>query len=325
MGMRKLLVAVLAVVAAAMVFLLIFSGVMLFGEKKTPSLAPASSATAEEASSEGNTVTKAYAIPVPQSAKLHEDETTLAIAEPGATVPGETAAAGATDAAGTTAAQANATTAAAKTYTKKQAIAAVATGVAYCKAAKNFTAVRRRVTKITLDECSATVLAGAVQSVIDKYTGDSSQTYRFAGGQALDSETNETVSPNDVIPPGGRTFTLEDAGVTGYSVEASGENMVFTLHIVAETCTLASPVPPYHAQAMNYLDLTELENGTAKLTEANFTYEASTIILTLDPAGIPIALREIVPMNGSGGGSMLGFSATGAISGSMDESWTFTW
>lgn len=211
------------------------------------------------------------------------------------------------------------------TYTLEQTIAAMESAVAYLKNAQNFTGVKTQIPTIRIVELSLSTLKGPAQAIVDRFAETTSVTYVFTNGYAVDPETNETVTPAQAIPPDSKQFRIAPESVTGYNVTTdSAGNTTYTVAIMEESCTLAAPVPYYHSMCMDYVDLNDYDISPAKFNSGDIYYHEATVSVTVNSAGIPIALREYMPVSGRGEGTLL-VTATGELTGSLDEQWTFSW
>lgn len=220
------------------------------------------------------------------------------------------------------------------TFSKAQILSAVKKAVDGVKAEQNMTAVQTENIAINVDNCSVPSALNMVNNIVQKFTGEKSATYTFSNGQGSGVrpdgkavEDEGVVSPAQVIPPRNKSFELTEAGIAEASAKKDGENTVYTIKIVEESTTLASPVPANNAAAIGYLDLTKISdkiNG-AQITEANMHYPGSTVTATVNKAGKLAKLELYLPMDGYGAAKLFVASGNASFSGSQTETWTFTY
>lgn len=208
--------------------------------------------------------------------------------------------------------------------TTAEILTAVCNAVNSIKTAQNFIAVKDQDVKIQLTECSISFAVRPVNALIERFTGEQQLYYEFINGSCIGPRSGEPVTPMLVIPPSERTFALDPNGVTHASAVYTGGNMVYTVKIREEACTLENQVPYYHAMAMDYINVAGLDLGPAKVTQADIIYRESTITVTVDGNGKILVYEEFIPVDAVGGGS-IGISASGVLTGSLWERWTFTW
>ncbi len=207
---------------------------------------------------------------------------------------------------------------------KTQILEAMCMAVNSAKTAQNLDAVKYQNISLTLDSCSVSLAVSLVNPIIEKFTGEKTLNYQFTNGSCISPETGEAVTPNYVIPPTDRLFSLDPNGVTAAVVTKNGADTTYSISLVGESATLENPAPYYHAMCMDYLDVSTLDLGIAKLTRSDVTYPGATVNITVNQIGQIIRYEEYMPLAAYGEGS-IGVSATGNISGFLHEVWTFTW
>lgn len=210
-------------------------------------------------------------------------------------------------------------------YSLEQVITEMTNAVAYVKNAKNFTALKEQTGNAEILELSIGWLRAPgeaiIQAIIDSIKP---LTYNFVNGTATDPKTKEIVTPFDVIPPSGVTFSIDPAGVTAYGAKKNADGSItYTVRIREEVCDL-NDHPPYHSTCMGYLKLEQFDLQGVKIDSGTVTYHEGQIDITVDAQGLPVKFREYLPMTGVGSGS-LGISATAKLTGYLEETWTFTW
>lgn len=251
-----------------------------------------------------------------------------------ATVPSEPLTAYTESTAGQTTAPTTRPAADPASMSKAEVIAAAKKAIDAVKSEQNMTAVQTENIKITVNDCSVPSLTSIVNGIVQRFTGEKSATYKFVNGQATgvrpdgkEVEDEGVVSPTQVIPPKDRTFDITEAGVTEASAKKSGTDTVYTIRIKEESTTLQNPVPPFNASAIGYLDLSKISdkiNG-AEITEANMHYPGSSVVATVNAAGKLVKLELNLPMDGYGAASLKVLKGNASFSGSMLETWSFTY
>lgn len=217
---------------------------------------------------------------------------------------------------------------------KAEVIAAAKKAIDAVKTQQNMTAVQAENVQITVNDCSVSSLTSLVNSIVQRFTGEKSATYKFVNGQATgvrpdgkEVEDEGVVSPTQVIPPKNRTFDITEAGVTEATAKKNGSDTVYTIKIKEESTTLQNPVPQFNAAAIGYLDLTKISdkiNG-AEITEANMHYPGSSVTATVNGDGKLVKLELYLPMDGYGAASLKVVKGNASFSGSQTETWTFTY
>lgn len=217
---------------------------------------------------------------------------------------------------------------------KAEVIAAAKKAIDAVKTQQNMTAVQTENIQITVNDCSVSSLTSLVNSIVQRFTGEKSATYKFVNGQATgvrpdgkEVEDEGVVSPTQVIPPKNKTFDITEAGVTEATAKKNGSDTVYTIKIKEESTTLQNPVPQFNAAAIGYLDLTKISdkiNG-AEITEANMHYPGSSVTATVNGDGKLVKLELYLPMDGYGAASLKVVKGNASFSGSQTETWTFTY
>lgn len=207
--------------------------------------------------------------------------------------------------------------------TNDQILERVTKYVNQVKAEQNMTANKKENITVNLTDLSAPSLKGLVQGIIDNLAGAEEKTFTFSGGQAPDGDG--TVTPNDVIPPTHKSFSLTSAGVASAKAEKVGDNTVYTVVLVEESTTLESPEPAHNAVAIGYLNLAGIElPSIVTLTKADMKYPGSTVSVTVDANDKVIALKNELPMTGVGE-AKAGLTGSASFEGALNEEWTFTY
>ncbi len=210
------------------------------------------------------------------------------------------------------------------TASKEEILNVMCAAVNSVKTAQNFGAVKYQNIDMKLTECSMSFAIGIANPIIEKFTGEETLNYQFVDGTCIGPKSGEPVTPNYVIPPSDRLFALDGNGVTSATVTKNGYDTTYTISLVPETATLEAPAPYYHALCMDYLDMNALDISPAKINKGSYTYPGATVTVTVNQLGQIIRYEEYMPLSAYGEGS-LGITASGTISGSLHEVWTFTW
>lgn len=207
--------------------------------------------------------------------------------------------------------------------TNDQILERVTKYVNQVKAEQNMTANKKENITVNLTDLSAPSLKSLVQGIIDNLAGAEEKTFTFSGGQAADGDG--TVTPNDVIPPTHKSFSLTAAGVASAKAEKVGDNTVYTVVLVEESTTLESPEPTHNAVAIGYLNLAGIDlPSIVTLTKADMKYPGSTVSVTVDANDKVIGLKNELPMTGAGE-AKAGLTGSASFEGALNEEWTFTY
>ena len=190
------------------------------------------------------------------------------------------------------------------------------------KKANNFTAVKKQEIDIKLTDCSAPSLKDTINAIIKKIAQNKTVTYTFVDGTMR--ESGGSITPDEAIPPTLREFVLDERGVKSVTCESDGGNTVYTVTLVRESATLESPAPPYRSLCMDYLNLADYDLGAVKITKADILYEEAEITVTLDGTGRAVKYRELMPISGTGEGSLV-LAVSGTLDGYLDEEWSFVY
>lgn len=218
------------------------------------------------------------------------------------------------------------------TLSKTQIVEKVAAALNAVKAEQNMKAVKKEIVSIKVTDCSVERAISMINNIINRFAGEETITYQFTGGQAvgIDAEGKEaddgvTVTPNDVIPPKTKAFSLPDTGVKNATAAKEGENMVYTIELNPEDTAYDSPVPQYHSNAYGYLDLTSLDLPGVTITNASMHYPNTVITATVNKDGKLVKIHYLMPMTGEGAAKITVFSGDASFEGSDDETWEFSY
>ena len=208
---------------------------------------------------------------------------------------------------------------------KAEIIAEVNKYVNQVKKEQNMTASTDGIVNVSVTDCSFSGAVGTINKIITNITDSfgGQATYNFSNGQATDADGN-TVTPWDVIPPTGKDFSAVEAGVASAKVEKEGENLRYTIVMVEESTTMASPVPTYNSTVIGYLDLAGLDLPIT-LTQADMKYPGSTVSVLVTPEGKVVELVNQLPMEGTGAAKIIGREVFASFGGALDETWTFAY
>ena len=189
-----------------------------------------------------------------------------------------------------------------------------------------FSANKKQSINIQLTDCSISAATSIINKVIQGLAGDKDINYTAAGGVLTSKDDGSTISLNEAIPPTNKAFAIDAAGVASVSSTSAGGGTKYTIVLKPESTTLTSPVPTYHSQAMDYLDLASVDlGGLVTITTADINYTGATIEITVDSQGRVTSYHEKMPLNGEGEGKAGILSAGASLEGYLDETWTITY
>ncbi len=210
-------------------------------------------------------------------------------------------------------------------YSLTQTITQMQNAMAYIKSGKNFTAYKSQTGEVEIVDLSIPGLRTPGEFILNEIVQSMKPlTYEFVNGAATDPKTKETVTPFDVIPPSGESFYIDVNGVTKYNVTENADGSVtYSVWIREETCDL-NEHPKYHSTCMGYLKLEQFDLKGVQIHSGTVIYHEGRIDITVDKNGLPTVLCEYLPMTGHGEGS-LGLTATASLTGYLEETWTFYW
>ena len=207
-------------------------------------------------------------------------------------------------------------------YNKDQIIQMMNYYVNLVKSESNMTATKTEVIKVEVTDCSVPSLVGTINGIVSGIIGDESEsiTYTFVNDKEAGGGT-----PFSLIPPTSKKFEVTSEGVASATVtKDENGNYVYTVVLVPETTTMASPEPRFNATAIGYLDLAGIDVSPAKIEQADMTYPGSTVSVTVDANDRVVKLYNKLPMSGVGK-AKLGLSGEASFEGALDETWVFTY
>ncbi|MBQ6864455.1 MAG: hypothetical protein IJO14_09500 [Clostridia bacterium] len=205
-------------------------------------------------------------------------------------------------------------------------LAVIANTVNEAKEKTDFSAHLLQQVTINLTDCTLSWAVPVINTAIGVFNGPHTNEYEFVNGLSLDPKEDfkSQVTPFSAIPPSDRLFSLESEGIVNATAyRENGEN-VYSVTIVPEYTDSQVLVPVFHAQALDYLDLSDFDFGIGEITDAVCNYPGATITIHTDQDGKLLKYEEMIPMNGSGTGK-LGISLSASFEGNMYECWTFEW
>lgn len=217
--------------------------------------------------------------------------------------------------------------------TKEQIVAKVAEAVNKVKSEQNMSCHKTENITVELTKLSAESLRTPVNSIIKSIVGDpTDETITVANGIATYPD-GSTRPVKEAIPPSNdatKDFALTADGVANATAVKQGDNTVYTVVLVAENTTAASPIPTHNSKAIGYLNLMGLDlPDMAKITDATMSYPGSTVEVTVNAAGQVVKLVNKMPMTGFGAAeiniAITKVSGTADFTGSLDEVWEFTY
>ncbi len=207
-------------------------------------------------------------------------------------------------------------------YTTDQIVANLNEAMAKLESTTDFTAHVVDDIQVTVVDCSIAMATSLVNGVVQMFVGQTDNTYTFVGG----IETASGQSVTEFVIPSASAFNLDPAGIASASAAQDGDNVVYTVTLIEETATYASPVAPYHQTTVGYLDLTDIGlPSTVSIDEATLNYHGSTMTIIVDSEGRVTSFDVEFPMDGGGTASISFFSGSAEFEGSMDQTWTFTY
>lgn len=212
--------------------------------------------------------------------------------------------------------------------TKEQIVAKVAEAVNKVKSEQNMTCQKTENITVNITELSAETLRSPVNSVVSSIVGDpTNETITVANGIATYPD-GSTRPVKEAIPPSNnatKDFALTADGVVNATAVKQGDNTVYTVVLIAETTTAASPIPTHNSKAIGYLDLMGLDLPGVTITQADMQYPNSTVEVTVNAAGQVVKLVNKMPMTGTGAAKITFLSGNAKFEGSLDEVWEFTY
>ncbi len=217
------------------------------------------------------------------------------------------------------------------TLTKEQIVAKVAEAVNKVKSEQNMTARKTENVTVNLTALSVESLRSLVNSIISSLVGEPvDQTITVSGGIA--TYPDGTTKPiKEAIPPSNdvtKDFTLTADGVASATATKQGENIVYSVVLVAESTTGSNPIPAHNSKAIGYLNVMsfndDLPSG-AQIIDANMSYPGSTVEVTVNPAGQVIKFVNKMPMKGDGTAKIAFAEGKAEFEGNLDEVWEFTY
>lgn len=214
---------------------------------------------------------------------------------------------------------------------KEEILAKVSEAVNKIKNEQNMTAHKTENVTVNLTALSVESLRSLVNGIISNLVGEPvDETITVAGGIA--TYPNGSTKPvKEAIPPSNevtKDFTLTADGVASATATKQGENMVYSVVLVAETTTGANPIPTHNAKAIGFLNIMsfndDLPSG-AQIIDANMSYPGSTVEVTVNPAGQVIKFMNKMPMKGDGTAKIAFGEGKAEFEGELNEVWEFTY
>lgn len=216
------------------------------------------------------------------------------------------------------------------TMSKEEILNKVVEAVNKVKNEQNMTARKTEKITVNLTALSIEPARNTVNNVIKEIVGEpSDETITVANGIATFPD-GSTKPIKEAIPPSNdvtKDFSLTIAGVKDASAVKQGDNIVYTVNLVEEATTAASPKPTHNAVAIGYLDLMSVElPSIVTIIDSNMQYPGSTVEVTVDGQGRVIKLVNKMPMSGDGTAKIkLIGEGKAEFEGALDEVWEFTY
>ena len=209
---------------------------------------------------------------------------------------------------------------------KEQIIEKMNSYMAQLKAEQNMTAHKYELIQVSVVDCSVPSATGTINNIVQGVIGDGPEevTINFSGGQGV-NEDGETVSPFDAIPPSSKEFKITPEGVLQAKAEKQGDNTVYTVILVSEKTTAASPVPTYNSTAIGFLDIMSLDLPGVTISTADMEYPGSEVSITVNSQGKVVNLVNKLPMKGYGEAKLGPIPGNATFEGKLDETWDFTY
>lgn len=213
---------------------------------------------------------------------------------------------------------------------KEEILNKVVEAVNKVKNEQNMTAHKTENITVNLTALSIEPARDTVNNVIKELVGEpSDETITVVNGIATFPD-GSTKPIKEAIPPSNEVttdFGLTIAGVKDASAVKQGDNTVYTVNLVEESTTAASPKPTHNAVAIGFLDLMAVElPSIVTIVDSNMKYPGSTVEVTVDGQGRVIKLVNKMPMSGDGTAKIriLG-EGRAEFEGALDEVWEFTY
>lgn len=314
--MKKEVKAIIAVVMAVWILLMGIEIGALREKKKIANSQPETSSTTQSTQPS----TEPLAPSTPDSAAIPGDATTSAV--PSAPVVNPT-----------TPSAPVADNVDVSTLTKEQIVAKVAESVNKVKSEQNMTAHKTESINVNLTYLSVDSLKSLVNSIIGNLVGEPSDEIITVTNGIAKYPDGSTKPIKEAIPPSNdatKDFTLTADGVATATATKQGENTVYTVVLVPESTTGASPIPTHNSKAIGYLNLMSVSlPSSVQIVDSNMQYPGSTVEVTVNPAGQVIKLVNKMPMTGDGTAKarvvVTDVEGKAEFSGALDEVWEFTY
>lgn len=229
-----------------------------------------------------------------------------------------------------TTAPSSAPAAAPSAMSKEEIVAKVNEYVNKVKSEQNMTANKKETITITLTDLSIPSAKNTVNDIIKNIAGEPSDEIITVVNGIATYPDGTTKPIKEAIPPSNdvtKDFTLTADGVKDARVEVQGDSTVYTVILVEESTTAASPKPTHNAVAIGYLDLMSIElPSIVTIVDSNMRYPESIVEVTVDAQGRVTKLVNKMPMSGDGTAkiTLIG-EGKAEFEGALDEVWTFTY
>lgn len=188
------------------------------------------------------------------------------------------------------------------------------------KAVQNVQAHKSENITVEVTDCSVPAAVSLINNVISGIAGSEELDYSIGNGATTAGETMY-----GIIPPTNKDFLITDAGVLTATASASGTDTVYTVVLVEESTTIASPSPAHNSTAIGYLDIASLDLPGVTMEAADMKYPGSTVEITVNADGKVTKLVNKMPMDGNVTAKISFFNGNAAFKGGLEETWTFTY
>lgn len=170
-------------------------------------------------------------------------------------------------------------------------------------------------------------VASIVNSVCEKFSGTTENTYTFISGKTLDG-----TAITDVVEPMGRNAGLSAEGVYGSFTKFTGDELIpqsLRIQLVPEAerfdGTSMIDVAVHNASVMETINLATLDLGPLKIYEAESSYPGTEIYAEFDNLGRITSIKLVRPYDMVATGKTGPISVTAGFHIEQTEEYTITY
>ncbi len=195
------------------------------------------------------------------------------------------------------------------------------------KTAQNVTIYRYEAISLNLTDCSISFATSTINSILQQFVTPTERTTEITNGYT-DGGTGENTATNYIYPMGRDAEVVGSYLSSATAVENADGGYTMTLVFAAENSDFDGTTttdPTGHNSAMDPLNLGTLDVSPATIDEASMVYSGATVTATVNADGLLTEMTIDLPMDGGGTGSVIGFSVSLEIEGSMDALITLTY